>query len=503
MRTKDIVVLPYQKEWKEDFQAIARELQIALGELALSIEHVGSTSVEGLAAKPIIDIDVVIARESFSQVKKSLAAISYSHEGNLGIEDREAFSYSGKDHLRTHHLYVCPSDSKELQRHLAFRNYLRQHPERVSAYGAVKLKAAQLFPNDIDRYMEYKSSIIAEMYKELGEMSEKNAVCDITIIGGGPVGLFAAFYAGLRGMSVKIIESLSELGGQPAVLYPEKLIYDIPAFPAIPAGELVERLVEQLERFEDRVTICMKEEVLGFEKTGEHFTIETSKGEHLSKSIIIACGNGAFAPRTLGLEGEENYADNNLFYNVHKLDQFAGKDVVICGGGDSAVDWANHLEPIAKSVTLVHRRDAFRAHEHSVELLKQSKVNVLTPYIPLELKGDGEFAKSLLIQKVKSDETIELPLDALIVSFGFSTSNKNLKNWNIDYKRSSILVNSLLETSQAGVYAIGDAAEYDGKLALIATGFGEAPLAVNQAIKYIYPERDSRAVHSTSLVKED
>ena len=117
--------------------------------------------------------------------------------------------------------------------------------------------------------MEYKSSIIAEMYKELGEMSEKNAVCDITIIGGGPVGLFAAFYAGLRGMSVKIIESLSELGGQPAVLYPEKLIYDIPAFPAIPAGELVERLVEQLERFEDRVTICLKEEVLGFEKTGE------------------------------------------------------------------------------------------------------------------------------------------------------------------------------------------------------------------------------------------
>ncbi|MCS4487707.1 NAD(P)/FAD-dependent oxidoreductase [Streptococcus sciuri] len=332
-------------------------------------------------------------------------------------------------------------------------------------------------------------------------MSENREIYDITVIGGGPVGLFAAFYAGMRGVSVKIIESLSELGGQPAVLYPEKLIYDIPAFPAVSAAELSERLIEQLARFEDRVSICLKEEVLTFGKTNEHFTIKTTKGDHLSKSIIIACGNGAFAPRTLGLDGEEKYADNNLFYNVHKLDQFVGKDVVICGGGDSAVDWANHLDGLTKSVTIVHRRDAFRAHEHSVEVLKQSHVNIMTPYVPVALDGDGQLANSLTIQKVKSDETVELPLDALIVSFGFSTSNKNLKNWNVDYKRSNVLVNSLLETSQAGVYAIGDAADYEGKIDLIATGFGEAPIAVNQAIKYIYPDRDMRVVHSTSLIK--
>ena len=201
-------------------------------------------------------------------------------------------------------------------------------------------------------------------------MSENREIYDITIIGGGPVGLFAAFYAGLRGMKVKIIESLSELGGQPAVLYPEKIIYDVAGFPAIPAGELVERLIEQLKRFEDRTTICLKEEVLSFEKTDNLFTIQTNRAQHLSKCIIIACGNGAFAPRPLGVYGEEDYADNNLFYNVHKLDQFAGQRVVICGGGDSAVDWANALDKIADSVTLIHRRDAFRAHEHSVELLK-------------------------------------------------------------------------------------------------------------------------------------
>ena len=318
-------------------------------------------------------------------------------------------------------------------------------------------------------------------------MSENREIYDITVIGGGPAGLFAAFYAGMRGVSVKIIESLSELGGQPAILYPEKAIYDVAGFPEITAAELTENLIKQLERFEDQTTICLKEEVKTFEKEGDVFTIETNKGQHFSRAIVIACGNGAFAPRTLGLEGEEEYADNN---------------VVICGGGDSAVDWANHLDGLVKSVTIVHRRDAFRAHEHSVEVLKQSNVKIMTPYVPVALDGDVQFANSLTIQKVKSDETVELPLDALIVSFGFSTSNKNLKNWNVDYKRSSITVSPLFETSQEGVYAIGDAADYEGKVALIASGFGEAPTAINQAIKYIYPDRDNRVVHSTSLIKD-
>ncbi|HEL1268198.1 TPA: NAD(P)/FAD-dependent oxidoreductase, partial [Streptococcus equi subsp. zooepidemicus] len=315
---------------------------------------------------------------------------------------------------------------------------------------------------------------------------------DITIIGGGPVGLFAAFYAGLRGMTVKIIESLSELGGQPAVLYPEKVIYDIPAYPALTGAELTQKLIEQLSRFDDRIAVCLKEEVLSFEKVDGDFVIQTSKARHYSKAIIVACGNGAFAPRTLGLDNEQLFADHNLFYNVHSLNQFAGKRVVICGGGDSAVDWALALDGLAKSVTLVHRRDAFRAHEHSVELLKNSHVTTLTPFVPLALEGENGFVNKMTIQKVKSEEVMTLELDSLIVSFGFSTSNKNLKHWNLDYKRSSLLVSPLFQTSQEGIFAIGDAAAYEGRVDLIATGFGEAPIAVNQAIKYIYPDRDNR-----------
>ncbi|TWS95303.1 NAD(P)/FAD-dependent oxidoreductase [Streptococcus sp. sy018] len=331
-------------------------------------------------------------------------------------------------------------------------------------------------------------------------MNDKTIV-DITIVGGGPVGLFAAFYAGLRGLHVKIIESLADLGGQPAILYPEKLIYDIPAYPAISGKELVEQLLEQLERFKETTEICLKEEVKTFEKVGDYFLIETDKAQHQSRTIILACGNGAFAPRKLGLEGEENYAEQNLYYHVKHLEDFVDKDVVICGGGDSAVDWANSLADLAKSVTLVHRRDAFRAHEHSVAALEQSKVERLTPYLPIELLGDGQQLKSLRVQKVKGEEVLDLPLDALIVSFGFSTSNKNLKNWNLEAKRSSVCVSPLFETSQEGIYAIGDAASYDGRVDLIATGFGEAPIAVNQAINYIYPDRDNRVVHSTSLIK--
>lgn len=169
MRRKKVIVLPYDPAWKDAFEAIRRELEAALGDLALGIEHVGSTSVEGLSAKPCIDVDVVIQDYSvFSDVVRKLEAIGYVHKGDLGIRDREAFRYSDKPHLLTHHLYVCPRDSRELHRHLTFRDFLRSHPEAAKQYGQVKERAAQLFPEDMDQYIAYKSPCIARLYEQCG-----------------------------------------------------------------------------------------------------------------------------------------------------------------------------------------------------------------------------------------------------------------------------------------------------------------------------------------------
>ena len=169
MRTKKVIVLPYDAAWKTAFEDIKREIQYALADLIIGIEHVGSTSVEGLSAKPCIDIDIIIQDyTSFDKIVKKLANIGYVHEGNLGIENREAFRYSNKPHLMTHHLYVCPQNSKELHRHITFRDYLRNNPEAARQYGQIKETAAQLFPDDIDQYMAYKSPCIAELYKKCG-----------------------------------------------------------------------------------------------------------------------------------------------------------------------------------------------------------------------------------------------------------------------------------------------------------------------------------------------
>ncbi len=167
MRTKHVIVLPYDKKWQQDFAKIKEELQQALGDIAIAIEHVGSTSVEGLAAKPIIDIDVVVKKENVLNAIKVLESIGYIYEGNLGIEGREAFSYERKEHLQTHHLYVCPEDSEELKRHLAFRDYLRSHKYAVEQYGKIKLEAARLYPEDIDKYIEYKSPVIDQIYEQM------------------------------------------------------------------------------------------------------------------------------------------------------------------------------------------------------------------------------------------------------------------------------------------------------------------------------------------------
>ena len=168
MGTKHVVVLPYVEAWKKDFEEIKAELMAVLDGLVLSVEHVGSTSVPGLAAKPIIDIDVIIEdTDCFEKVRTALETIGYQHEGDLGIPGREAFKYHGKEHLRKHHLYVCAKDSDELKRHLSFRDYLRTHPEAVKEYGRIKEEGARLYPNDIDSYIEYKAPFIENIYEQI------------------------------------------------------------------------------------------------------------------------------------------------------------------------------------------------------------------------------------------------------------------------------------------------------------------------------------------------
>lgn len=324
---------------------------------------------------------------------------------------------------------------------------------------------------------------------------------DITIIGGGPVGLFTAFYAGLRQAKTKIIESLELLGGQPAHLYPEKLIYDIPAFPAVTGEALTQQLLAQLERFD--TTICLGEEALSIQQhhtdSGEpYFEITTNRDTHYSRAIIMAAGNGAFRPRKLELPNAEQFEATNLHYFVKNVQQFAGKTIAICGGGDSAVDWALTLEPIAKKVYLIHRRPQFRALEHSVQLLRNSSVEVLTPFVPHQLIGT-ERIEQLVINESRTENYQTLVIDEFIVSYGFTSSIGAIKQWGFDTQRNTILTNHQFATSIPGIYAVGDIAQYDGKVQIIATGFGEAPLAVNQALQFIYPDRKDQHIHSTSL----
>lgn len=319
-------------------------------------------------------------------------------------------------------------------------------------------------------------------------------IYDITIIGGGPVGLFTAFYAHLRHAKVKIIDSLPQLGGQPAILYPEKTILDVPAFRQLTGQELTDNLLAQLADFD--TTICLNETLLAIHEN-DVFELETTKGKHYSKTIIIAMGGGAFKPRPLEIEDAEQF--DNVHYHVANIQQYAGKEVVVLGGGDSAVDWSLAFEPIAKTTSIVHRRENFRALEHSVEALKQSSVAVHTPYLPSRLIGEDGTATQLEIAKVKSDETLTLTFDHLFVNYGFKSSVGNLKEWGLDLNRHRIIVNSKQETSRAGIYAVGDCCFYEGKVDLIATGLGEAPIAVNHAMNFINPQEKVQPKHSTSL----
>ena len=328
-------------------------------------------------------------------------------------------------------------------------------------------------------------------------MKEDKQVYDITIIGGGPTGLFTAFYGGMRQASVKIIESLPQLGGQLSALYPEKYIYDVAGFPKVRAQELVNNLKEQMDQF--KPAVALEQAVEKVEKQADGvFRLTTNSEVHYSKTIIITAGNGAFKPRKIELENAEQFEQTNLHYFVDDMNKFKGRKVLVCGGGDSAVDWSLMLESIAEKVTLTHRRDKFRAHEHSVENLHNSSVDIKTPYVPVEFIGDDRITQ-VVLENTKGEEKTIVDVDDVIVNFGFVSSLGPIKEWDLDLEKNAIVVNSKQETNIPGIYAAGDVCTYDGKVKLIVAGFGEGPTAVNNAKAYIDPKARLQPMHSTSM----
>lgn len=328
-------------------------------------------------------------------------------------------------------------------------------------------------------------------------MVQNQELYDITIIGGGPTGLFTAFYAGMRQMKVKIIESLPQLGGQLSTLYPEKEIFDVAGFPKIKAKDLVANLITQANQFKPEIVLDEKIEALVPDENGVIELKAASGRTHRTKTVIITAGVGAFAPRPLPVDQEVS-SYKNIHYFIQDVSLFKDKRVVILGGGDSAVDWANTLAPVAKEVTIVHRRDQFRAHETSVEAMKKSSVNIKTPFVAKSVEGADDQIKQLTIQRVKGETEEKLPLDDLIVNYGFVSALGPIKNWNLELEKNAIIVNTKMETTIKGVYAAGDVASYPGKVKLIATGFGEAPTAVNNAKHYIDPDSRTQPMHSSS-----
>ncbi|GAT18323.1 thioredoxin reductase [Secundilactobacillus silagincola] len=324
---------------------------------------------------------------------------------------------------------------------------------------------------------------------------------DLTIIGGGPAGIFAGFYAGLREASAQLIESLPVLGGQVSALYPEKRILDVAGIPNIQAQHLIDQQVEQFKQFP--IDVKTEQTVTNIEKTADGFTVTTPSEVTHSKNVLIAVGNGSFAPRPLAIDNVKEFEGKSLFYAVTDLAHFKGHRVLIAGGGDSALDEALMLEPVAKSVHLVHRRNEFRALEHTVAQVKASTVDVQTPYMikTIEKTDNGML---VTVKKMRSDdETETFEVDDVIVSYGFTSDHKTVDGWDIDLETDHRLfkVNTQMETSVPGIYAIGDSVTYPGKQALIATAYGEAPIAVNAIMAKLYPDRRG-PMHSSSIIKQ-
>lgn len=320
-------------------------------------------------------------------------------------------------------------------------------------------------------------------------------VFDITFIGAGPSGLFGAFYAGMREMSVRVIDALPQVGGQLIALYPEKIIYDTPGFPEVLSKDLVRNLARQAEQW--RPAMALGERAQGLRRVPlpgggadeQCWEITTTKGKHLTRTVVITAGIGAFEPARLDNDSVRRFEGNGVEYLVRDLDEYGGKRVLIVGGGDSAVDWALALEPIASHVTLIHRREGFRAHDSSVNALHTSKVDVLIFHELSRLEGEARLERAVIIENRSHAETT-IEIDAAILALGFKADLGPIREWGLEtIGRRYVKVNGRMETNLPGVYAAGDIAleEALDPLNLIVIGYGQVTVAVNYAYTFVKP----------------
>jgi thioredoxin reductase (NADPH) len=323
---------------------------------------------------------------------------------------------------------------------------------------------------------------------------------DVTIIGGGPVGIAAAFRAGMHEASARIIEVAPQLGGQMTALYPEKYIYDVFGLPKILAKALSENLVIQANQFWPEVRLSEMAEHLR-QKDDGLFEVMTDKGVYQSRAVIITGGIGIITPRRLDTEGSERLEGRGIYYSVRRKEEFMDKDIIIVGGGDSALDWVLNLADVARKITLVHRSDEFEGHASSARQVHRlaatnGRVRVLTSSVVEQVHGTDRF-EGVTIKNWKGlRQTIQA--DALLPMIGFKINLGSLQQWGLELvNKKQIVVNSRMQTNLPGVFAAGDIANYPGKIKLIATGFAEAAIAVKSALEYIHPEQKVRVQFSS------
>jgi thioredoxin reductase (NADPH) len=322
---------------------------------------------------------------------------------------------------------------------------------------------------------------------------------DAIIIGAGPIGLFAVFELGLLDIKAHVIDILDRAGGQCAELYPEKPIYDIPALPIVTGQELTDRLMAQIKPFGPEFHFSERVDALRRVEGG--FELETDGGLLFrAKVVVIAAGGGSFTPKRPPLAGIETYEGKSVFYAVKRMDEFRGRDLVIVGGGDSALDWTLNLQPIANSTTLIHRRDDFRAAPDSVnkmrDLVAQGKMRLQIGQV-MQLKGTDGVLESLAIRG--DTESFDLPCNRLLPFFGLTMKLGPIADWGLNLHENLIPVDTeKFESSERGIFAIGDINTYPGKLKLILSGFHEAALMAQQAYRIIYPDKRLLFQYTTS-----